>query len=97
LTFKRAPRRRTRLRTREVARPTRQNKHLRRRLLSRSSPGPFEDLLYVRGLRGSACTNTIGTETGARRAFYFRLRHTLKKHGWSIDRFIDPPGILPAA
>ncbi|TGZ56749.1 hypothetical protein DBV15_02861 [Temnothorax longispinosus] len=62
------------------------------RLLSRSSPGSFEDL-YAKGLRGSACINTIETETGARRAFYFRLRHTLEKTH-ADDRLADSSGCL---
>lgn len=75
---------RMRLRTRKVARPARQNKHLRPRSLSRSSPGSFEGFLVevFEGQLVQIQSRPSRHET----VFYFRLRHTLEKtHGWSID------------
>lgn len=76
---------RIRLRTRKVARPTRQNKHLRPRSLSRSSSGSFEGFLYVEVFEGQL-VQIRSRSSRHETVFCFRLRHTLEKtYGWSID------------
>lgn len=82
------------MRTREVAR-SRQNKHLRARFPSTSSLGPFEDLFYVIGLRGSACTNNDRNRTGTRHGFLLPAAAHAREDARMIDRSIDPlSGIL---
>lgn len=81
------------LRTREVARSTCQNKHLRPRFveeLFRIYRGPP----LRRGLPGSACTNTIG-RSGTRLLSISSATHA-RQDARIIDRFIDTSRYLPA-